>query len=134
MNSPARSRGTTLLFAIAAVVLIGALAAALVALSLAADRLARRADLDARLLNAAESGAELAIQQLAGGRSRPGARKLPVPGGNCLVSMSKLSPRAWRIGSRASTSSRVCRLTMEVAPAGGGKWRVAAWKASYGNR
>ena len=128
-----RRRGITVLFAVAAVALVAALATALVATSIAADRLARRAELDVRLLNAAESGGELALQRLAADGARPGALKLAVPGGTAAVVIEKAGG-AWRISSTAATRTRSCRVTIGVALATGGKWRVTAWQATYSNR
>jgi Tfp pilus assembly protein PilX len=130
VSCAARSRGTVLLFAVAAVVLIGALGTALVAVSLAADRAARRAELDAQLLNAAESGAEIAIHRLRNATAWTGARQLAVPGGACSVKIEKLTARVWRLTSRTSSPRRACRLTITVERTGAGRLRVKSWKST----
>jgi len=119
-----------LLFAIAAVVLVGALAAALTAVSVAVSRAGRRAESDARLLNAAESGAELAVGKLAGGAPWTGAKDLAVPGGKCDVFVKRTKSGGWEITSRAARRRRSCQVRLTVRPAGAGRLRVTAWDAA----
>ena len=133
MTAGRRKRGTVLLFAVAAVVLVTTLATALTVVAVNVSRAARRAELDARLLNTAESGAEVALHRLAGSGGRTRSSTVSVPGGRARLSFRGLPGGKWLVTSNASAGgmSRQVRITARLA--GMKTFRVLAWESSRRN-
>jgi type II secretory pathway pseudopilin PulG len=135
------SRGAALLFALVALVVVGALASALGAVVLGAIRSARIASRDDALLNTAESGIDLAISRLAADPEWRGAEAVPVPGGTCSVSVARADDGGFEITTRAAPparkgrkrSSRTCtvRVRVEGSRAGTPSFVVTEWDASF---
>ena len=129
MNSRRPSRGVALIMAAAAVVVVGALAVAITGIAVVAGKADRRASLDQRLFNRAESGAEAAVDALAAGRGWPGARTVAVPGGSSAVSARELGGGRWEIAAASAEAGRELRVSLVAEPAGAGKLRVSAWRS-----
>jgi hypothetical protein len=122
-----KDSGAVLLMALVAVIVVSALGASLVTVALRAvgsDRVfAARGALD----NSAESGAEFAIWKLARDPTWRGGEAVPVPGGECDVSVTHLADDAFVIVSRASRDglARAIRIVVERA---GHRYRVTGWE------
>jgi hypothetical protein len=117
-----------LIWAAVVVLFVGVLAIALVSAVVGTARIDRRSRLADRLLNVAESGAEVALHELVAGRSWSGKKKIAVPGGSCLVSAAK-SGAAWTVTSRAQDRSRSCEVLLTAHPSRPGRLRITAWQS-----
>lgn len=115
--------------ALVAVVVVSAIGASLATIALRAvgsDRgFAARGALD----NSAESGAELAMWKLARDPAWRGGATLPVPAGECDVSVTPLAEDTFAIVSRASRAGRSRAVRIVVERAGGHRYRVTDWKS-----
>ena len=130
-------RGAALILALTAIVIVGALGAAITAVILGGMRAARAAAERDELLNMAESGADAAISRLAAGTRDTTPRVVKVPGGECRVSIKPVGGGGFEITSRASRTrpggkARACAVVMVVEKGTRGRFRVAGWRLVSG--
>ena len=130
-------RGAALLLALTAIVIVGALGAAITAVILGGMRAARAAAERDEMLNAADSGADAAISLLAAGARDTTPRAVKVPGGECRVSIATQGGGRFEITSRASSprpggKARSCAVVVVVEKDTTGRFRVAEWKLVSG--
>lgn len=135
------NRGAALMLALAAIVVVSVVGMALTMLILGGMRAARAASSRDELLNAAESGAEVAISRLAAGTWKEakdsGARMVKVPGGECRVSVVPTGNARWQITSRTSIEcprgkARTCAVHLVVARVAGRRLCVVDWRIVSG--
>jgi hypothetical protein len=113
---------------------VSAAAVILAAATLTVTRAAMRARIDDGLLNAAESGAELALNELARGRPPwDSARDLGVPGARARVSIAPSPAGGWQVTSLARRRDRVCEVRLTARPEGPGRVWVIEWRAAHRN-
>jgi len=120
-----------LLLALAALVILGALGAALGTAVLRGIAVTREAEARDRLLNVAESGVDLAMSRLARDPSWSGGEGLAVPGGECAVTVRRAAGGALDVTSRAIAEPRPgrrARVRVELRAAPGRRFRIVAWE------
>ncbi len=124
-------RAAALLLALTALVILGALGAALGAAVLRGMAVAREAEARDRLLNVAESGLDLAMSRLARDPSWSGGEGVPVPGGECTVTVRRAAGGVLDVTSRAVAEPRPGRRTrvrVELRAEPAGRFRIVAWE------
>lgn len=130
MKDRSSERGAVLLMAMVVLIFIVALASMLALLAAHAGKAAGQAARRDALLNAAESGAELALARIATDPAWPGAEAVEVPDGTCGLVVKRLGGEAFEIESRVSRGKRTCVLRVAVKKAADGRFRIQSWETS----
>ena len=126
-----RDPAAALLLAMAALVILGALGAALASAVLRGVAATREAAARDSLLNIAESGVDLAISKLARDPAWRGGDAVAVPGGACSIAVARLDEGAFEITSRALAEPRPGRtrgVQARVRSTREGLLGLSAWK------
>lgn len=127
MRARREQSGAALLMALAAVVIVSALGVSMTTIVLCSMRSDRESSARDELLNASESGVEYAIWKLGKDANWPGQEGVPIPGGECVISIGELPGGAREITSRARRGerTRVVRVTVKIAPSR--EFRIVDW-------
>jgi hypothetical protein len=126
-----RHRGAALLFALGVLMIVSTLGTVLTFSVLRTTSMARDTARRDEMLNAAESGIEIAIRLLARDGELP-RQEAELPGGMCAIEAARLVEGEYRIVSVSRCEGHACTVTVDAGPASDpGRYRITSWNALF---